>query len=49
MRERVTHCRSQEMTELAGPQSYHQDDYAILYNNIKDNVAKRTAAFKASL
>ena len=38
-----------EMTELAGPQSYHQDDYAIFYNNIKDNVAKRTAAFKASL
>lgn len=38
-----------EMTDLAGPQSYHQDDYAIFYNNIKDNVAKRIAAFKAGL
>lgn len=35
-----------EMTDLAGPQSYHQDDYSIFYNNIKDNVAKRSAAFK---
>jgi hypothetical protein len=34
-----------EMTELAGPQCYHQDDYSIFYNNIKDNVAKRIAAF----
>ena len=34
-----------EMTDLAGPQSYHQDDYAIFYNNIKDNVAKRVAAY----
>jgi len=37
-----------EMTELAGPQCYHQDDYSIFYNNIKDNVAKRIAAYKAS-
>ena len=36
-----------EMTDLAGPQYYHQDDYAIFYNNIKDNVAKRIAAYKA--
>ena len=36
-----------EMTDLAGPQCYHQDDYAIFYNNIKDNVAKRIAAYKA--
>jgi len=35
-----------EMTELAGPQCYHQDDYSIFYNNIKDNVAKRVAAYK---
>ena len=34
-----------EMTELAGPQCYHQDDYSIFYNNIKDNVAKRIAAY----
>lgn len=30
-----------EMVELAGPQCYHQDDYAIFYNNIKANVVKR--------
>ena len=24
---------------------YHQDDYSIFYNNIKDNVAKRVAAY----
>ena len=34
-----------EMTALAGPQCYHQDDYSIFYNNIKDNVAKRIAAY----
>ena len=34
-----------ELVELAGPQSYHQDDYSIFYNNVKDNVAKRLAAF----
>ena len=36
-----------EMVELAGPQCYHQDDYSIFYNNIKANVAKRIAAWKA--
>ena len=35
-----------EMVELAGPQCYHQDDYSIFYNNIKDNVAKRIAAYQ---
>ena len=34
-----------EMHELTGPQSYHQDDYSIFYNNIKDNVAKRVTAY----
>ena len=37
-----------EMEEFAGPQSYHQDDYSIFFNNVKDNVAKRIAAYKAS-
>ena len=37
-----------EMQEFAGPQSYHQDDYSIFFNNIKDNVAKRIAAYEAS-
>jgi hypothetical protein len=35
-----------EMADIAGPQCYHQDDYSIFYNNIKDNVAKRIAAYK---
>ncbi len=45
----ITNAKAEpnEMVELAGPQSYHQDDYAIFYNNIKDNVAKRIAAYKA--
>jgi len=38
-----------EMTDLAGPQCYHQDDYSIFYNNIKANVAKRIAAYKADM
>ncbi len=37
-----------EFHEYTGPQSYHQDDYSIFYNNIKDNVAKRIASYKAS-
>ncbi|MBQ6346659.1 MAG: DUF3089 domain-containing protein [Clostridia bacterium] len=43
----VTHADAipNEMVELAGPQSYHQDDYAIFYNNIKANVARRVAAY----
>ncbi|MBR6202134.1 MAG: hypothetical protein IKQ62_03930, partial [Bacteroidaceae bacterium] len=28
-----------------GPASYHNGDYALYYNNIKDNVAKRIAAY----
>ena len=37
-----------DLPEYTGPQSYHQDDYSIFYNNIKDNVAKRIAAYLAS-
>ena len=37
-----------EMVDLAGPQCYHQDDYSIFYNNIKANIAKRIAAYKAN-
>ena len=37
-----------EAAELFGPQGYHEDDYAIYYNNVKENVAKRVAAYKAS-
>ena len=37
-----------EMVEYAGPQCYHQDDYSIFFNNVKDNVAKRVAAYMAN-
>ena len=35
------------MPEFFGPASFHEDDYPFFYNNIKDNVAKRIAAYKA--
>lgn len=34
--------------EFFGPQSFHEDDYTFYYNNLKNNVAKRIAAYKAS-
>ena len=34
-----------EMTNYFGPDSFHEDEYQIYYNNIKDNVAKRIAAY----
>ena len=33
-------------TTIFGPASYHESDYALYYNNIKDNVAKRVAAYQ---
>ena len=36
-----------DAVEFTGPESYHQDDYSIFYNNIKDNVAKRIAAWQS--
>ena len=30
-----------------GPASYHNGDYALYYYNIKDNVARRIAAYKS--
>ena len=38
-----------EAYEIFGPQSFHNGDYIFYYNNIKDNVAKRIAAYKAGL
>ena len=35
-------------TEVFGPQSLHEEDYGLYYNNLKDNVAKRIAAYQAS-
>ena len=34
--------------EFFGPQSFHEDDYTFYYNNLKDNVAKRIAAYRSS-
>ena len=36
-----------EMTDYFGPQSYHEDEYNLYYNNIRDNAAKRIAAYQA--
>ena len=36
------------MPEFFGPASFHEDDYTFFYNNIKDNVAKRIATYKAN-
>lgn len=44
----VTHAAAvpNEMPEFAGPESYHQDDYSIYFNNVVDNVAKRIESYK---
>ena len=46
----VTHAKAvaNDMVEFSGPESFHQDDYSIFYNNVKDNVAKRIAAYLSS-
>lgn len=52
----VTHAKGQELDEetikvvgeFFGPDGRHGEDYALFYNNIKDNVAKRIAAYKAN-
>ena len=52
----VTHAKGEEMTEEAakvatyffGPDGRHGEDYALFYNNIKANAAKRVAAYLAS-
>lgn len=35
-------------TEFFGPDGRHESDYTFYYNNIKANVAKRIATFKAN-
>ena len=34
--------------DIFGPASFHNEDYTFFYNNIKDNVAKRIAAYQSS-
>ena len=36
-----------DMPDYFGPASFHENDYSFFYNNLKDNVAKRIAAYKA--
>ena len=35
-----------EGAEVFGPQSFHNGDYTFYYNNLKENVAKRIAAYR---
>ncbi|MBQ9881740.1 MAG: DUF3089 domain-containing protein [Synergistes sp.] len=37
-----------DLTEYFGPQSFHTGDYSFYYMNIRDNAAKRIAAYKLS-
>ncbi len=39
---------AEEMIPYFGPDCRHGEDYVFFYNNIKDNVAKRVEAYKAS-
>ena len=41
----VTHARGGIAAEFFGPDGRHGNDYTYFYNNIKDNVAKRVAAY----
>ncbi|MBR2215345.1 MAG: DUF3089 domain-containing protein [Selenomonadaceae bacterium] len=45
----VTNAKAEPvpMPDFFGPASFHDNDYTFYYNNIKDNVAKRIAAYKA--
>ena len=53
----VTHAKGEDMDEetakvataFFGPDGRHGEDYALFYNNIKANVAKRVAAYKSKL
>lgn len=43
----VTNAKSDPiaLSQFFGPASFHNGDYTFFYNNIKDNVAKRIAAY----
>ena len=43
----VTNAKSEPiaLSQFFGPASFHNGDYAFYYNNIKDNVARRIAAY----
>ncbi len=39
---------AETFSKLFGPNAFHEYDYSLYYNNIRDNVARRVAAYKAS-
>ena len=40
-------CPFNPYTKIFGDASFHNEDYGLFYNNLKANVAKRVAAYKA--
>ena len=47
----LTNAKYEPMTgypDVFGTQSFHNGDYTFFYNNLKDNVAKRVAAYLAN-
>ncbi len=52
----VTNAKGEQMpeeiaraaAEYYGPDGLHNEDYTFFYNNIKENAAKRIAAYQAS-
>ncbi|MBR1617069.1 hypothetical protein IJ670_02850 [bacterium] len=47
----LTNANSEPMLgvrDIFGSQSFHNGDYTFFYNNIKNNVAKRIAAYQRS-
>ena len=47
----VTHAQGEQLPEeiasYYGPDGWHSEDYTFFYNNIRQNVAKRIAAYMA--
>ena len=44
--EAVAYVMAPEVQFLFGPESYHGQDYSFFYNNLKQNVADRIAAWQ---
>jgi len=41
----ITDAYGEELASLFGKESYHNSEYTLFYNNIKENVRKQIAAF----
>jgi len=44
----TTTAKPIDAKDFFGPASFHDNDYTFYYNNIKENVAKRIATYKAN-